>query len=114
MTRATVHELAITESMVSTVCEAVGAAKVTRVRLAIGKLSGVVPDAVSFCFDICTAGTPLEGARLEVEEIPARVRCRTCLTEGLLDDNIPLCRCGSADLDVLSGQELTIKEVEVF
>ena len=108
------HELAITENVVRTVCEAVGTtARVARVRLAIGKLSGVVPDAVSFCFDVCAAGTPLEGARLEVEEIPARVRCRTCRAEELLDDNIPLCRCGSADLDVLAGQELKIREVEV-
>ena len=108
------HELAITECVVRTVCEAVGTtARVARVRLAIGKLSGVVPDAVSFCFDVCAAGTPLEGACLEVEEVPARVRCRTCRAEELLDDNIPLCRCGSADLDVLAGQELKIREVEV-
>jgi hydrogenase nickel incorporation protein HypA/HybF len=98
---------------VRTVCEAVGTARVARVRLAIGKLSGVMPDAVSFCFDVCAAGTPLEGARLEVEEITARVRCRTCRAETLLDDDVPLCRCGSADLEVLSGQELKIKEVEV-
>lgn len=82
-------------------------------RLAIGRLSGVLPAAVSFCFEVCAAGTPLEGARLEVEEISARVRCRTCREEAPLDDNIPLCRCGSADLDVLTGQELKIREVEV-
>jgi hydrogenase nickel incorporation protein HypA/HybF len=40
-----------------------------------------------------------------VEEVPARVRCRTCSTEALLDDNIPLCRCGSADVQVLSGAQ---------
>jgi hydrogenase nickel incorporation protein HypA/HybF len=108
-----VHELAITEDVVRTVCEAVGTARVARVRLAIGTLSGVLPAAVSFCFEVCAAGTPLEGARVEVEEIPARVRCRTCREEALLDDNIPLCRCGSADVDVLTGQELRIREVEV-
>jgi hydrogenase nickel incorporation protein HypA/HybF len=107
------HELAITENVVRAVCEAVGAARVARVRLAIGKLSGVVPDAVSFCFDVCAAGTPLEGARLEVEEIAARVHCRSCSAETLLDDDIPLCRCGSADLEILAGQELKIREVEV-
>lgn len=108
------HELAVTESVVSTVCEYVGKARVVRVRLLVGKLSGVVPDAVSFCFDVCAAGTPCEGARLEVEEVSARVHCRVCNTELVLDDPIPLCTCGSADLDVLSGRELKIKEVEVL
>jgi hydrogenase nickel incorporation protein HypA/HybF len=107
------HELAITESLVSTVREHVGESKVVRVRLAIGKLSGVVPEAVSFCFDVCAAGTTLEGARLEVEEISARVRCRTCDAELVLEDATPLCTCGSADVDVLTGQELKIQEVEV-
>jgi hydrogenase nickel incorporation protein HypA/HybF len=107
------HELAITESLVSTVREHVGESKVIRVRLAIGKLSGIVPDAVSFCFDVCAAGTTLEGARLEVEEVSARVRCRSCDAEFALEDGIPLCTCGSADVDVLSGRELKIMEVEV-
>jgi hydrogenase nickel incorporation protein HypA/HybF len=107
------HELAITESLVCAVREHVGEAKVTRVRIVIGKLSGVVPDALSFCFDVCAAGTPLEGAVLELEEASARVHCRTCDAESLLDDAIPLCRCGSADVEVLSGRELKIREVEV-
>ena len=108
------HELAITQNLVSTVCERVGEAKVVRVRLAIGRLSGVVPDAVRFCFDVCSAGTALEGAQLEVDEVAARARCRTCGSEAELEDAIALCACGSADLEVLSGRELRIRDVEVI
>jgi hydrogenase nickel incorporation protein HypA/HybF len=108
-----VHELAITESIVSSVSEHVGKAKVMRIRLVVGNLSGVVPEAVRFCFDVCAAGTPLEGARLEVEEVVGRARCRSCERELVLRDPIPLCGCGSADLLVLSGQELKIQEVEL-
>jgi hydrogenase nickel incorporation protein HypA/HybF len=107
------HELAITESLVSTVCERVGDAKVSRVRLEVGKLSGVVPDAILFCFDVCTKGTALEGARLEIDEVVARAHCRDCDLETVIDDSIPLCTCGSANVALLSGQELRIKEVEV-
>ena len=107
------HELAITESLVSAVCERVGEAKVNRVRLVIGKLSGVVPDAVQFCFDVCTQGTPLEGAVLEIDEIEARAHCKECHLESVLSDSIPLCPCGSPNVALLSGQELRIKEVEV-
>jgi len=108
-----VHELAVTESVVSGVCEHVNGAKVTRVVLQIGKLSGVVPDAVRFCFDVCAAGTALEGSTLEIIELPGRARCRDCGTEVELEDAIVLCACGSANLKVLSGNELRIKEVEV-
>jgi hydrogenase nickel incorporation protein HypA/HybF len=56
-----VHELAITESVIEAITDRVGDIKVTRVLLEIGKLSGVVPDAVRFCFDIAADGTPLAG-----------------------------------------------------
>ena len=108
------HELAITENIVSSICARVGGSRVTRVRLVIGKLSGVVPESVRFCFDVCATGTPVEGAQLEVDEPPGRARCRTCGAETELPDAIPLCGCGSADLELLDGQQLLIKEVEVI
>ena len=57
------HELAITQSVVDAVTERTGDAPVAGVRLRVGRLSGVVPDSVRFCFDLVTDGTPLEGAR---------------------------------------------------
>lgn len=107
------HELAITESVVTAVAERVGIAKVLRVQLEIGKLSGVVPDAVRFCFDACAEGTSLAGATLEIVESPGRAQCRDCRADVILDDLIALCPCGSANLEFLGGQELRIKEVEV-
>jgi len=107
------HELAIMESVVEAVSERVGDTKVIRVRLEIGKLSGVVPDALRFCFDVSTEGTPLAGATLEIIENPGRAKCRQCLAEVELEDQIPLCACGSANLEFVSGEELKIQEVEV-
>ena len=107
------HELAVTESIVSGVCERVDGAKVVRVVLQIGKLSGVVPDAVRFCFDVCAAGTVMEGAELELLELEGRASCRDCQAEVRLQDIIGLCQCGSANLALLSGDELRVKEVEV-
>jgi hydrogenase nickel incorporation protein HypA/HybF len=107
------HELAITESVVSTVVDCVGGRKVTRVMLEIGKLSGVVPDALRFSFDVCTAGTQLESAELEIIEIEGRARCRACAGEVELPDFIAVCPCGGIDLEILSGDQLRIREVEV-
>jgi hydrogenase nickel incorporation protein HypA/HybF len=107
------HELAITESVVDGVAQRFGDSRVTRVVLEIGRLSGVVPDAIRFCFDVCAQGTPLQGAILEIVAVPARARCSACQSEFVIEDGIGLCACGSADLVFLSGQELKIKAVEV-
>ena len=107
------HELAITESIVESVQDHVRGAKVLRVVLVIGKLSGVVPDSVRACFEFCAEGTVLEGATLDIEETPGRGRCRDCEAQVELLDMIALCPCGSANLALLSGQELKIRSVEV-
>jgi hydrogenase nickel incorporation protein HypA/HybF len=107
------HELAITQSVVDTIAERTSGARVTLVRLDIGKLSGVVPDAVAFCFDLVANGTSLDGAQLEISEPVGRAQCRTCSTDFELDSLILLCPCGSADVDVLAGRELAIRSVEV-
>jgi hydrogenase nickel incorporation protein HypA/HybF len=107
------HELDITESIVAGVCERVGAARVLRVILEVGKLSQVVPDSIRFFFDVCTQGTSLEGAALEVLEVPGRARCRVCQAELEVNDWLMLCGCGSAELEVLAGQRLLVKAVEV-
>jgi hydrogenase nickel incorporation protein HypA/HybF len=108
------HELAITQSIVETVGERCAGARVTRVRLSIGKLSGVMPEAVQFCFELVAAGTPLADARLDIEEPGGWARCRSCGAEYATDDLILLCQCGSADVDVLHGESLTIQSVEVM
>lgn len=107
------HELAITESIVAAVTERMRDVPISRVRIEIGALSGIVADAVRFCFGPVTAGTPLEGARLEIDEPPGRMRCRRCGREFDTTDILALCGCGSAELDVLRGRELRIREVEV-
>lgn len=108
------HELSITQSVIDAVVEKMDGATVKSVRLEIGKLSGVVPDSVRFCFDVICAGTMLEGARLDIDETPGLARCRDCAGEFALDDLIMLCPCGSANVEILAGRQLRIKSVEVL
>src|SRR4051794_30779448 len=105
------HELAITQGVVDAVTARTGDDPVASVRLRVGRLSGVVPDAMRFCFELVTAGTPLEGAALEIEQPEGRGHCRTCGAEFLLPDPVLLCACGSADVEVLSGRELAVASV---
>ncbi len=107
------HELSITQSIVSTVVERMRDARICRVRVEVGKLSGVVPDSLQFCFEMASAGTTLEGARLEIIEPAGKGRCRDCGSDFETVEPLPLCDCGSADVELLAGQELRIREVEV-
>ena len=107
------HELAIAESVVEMVLECADGRPVSMVRLGVGQLAGVVPDSLDFCFELATLGTPLAGATLEIELQPGRARCRSCDQRFVLEDAFLLCRCGSADVELLSGRELTVKSVEV-
>jgi hydrogenase nickel incorporation protein HypA/HybF len=107
------HELAITQEIVDIACERAADARVTRIVIEIGKLSMVLPDAVRFCFEACTAETAANGAVLEIIETPGRGRCRKCQGEVVMEAVLSRCACGSTDLDWLSGEELKIKEMEV-
>ncbi|MBT2533876.1 hydrogenase maturation nickel metallochaperone HypA [Arthrobacter sp. ISL-48] len=107
------HELSIVQSLIDAVLDRTGGQAVTGVNLRIGPLSGVLPDALRFCFDVVSAGTTLAGARLEIDEPQGRGRCRTCGNAFLLPDMFLLCPCGSADVEVVSGRELMLMSVEV-
>ena len=107
------HELGITQNIIAIVSEHAQGKKVQRVLLEIGKLSAIMPDAVRFCFDICAKGTIVEGATLEIWEIPGMARCRQCGATIPLEKPFGVCECGSVQLDLITGEELKIKEIEV-
>ena len=108
------HELAITESIVATVVERMPDTPVRRRAAGDRRLSGVVPDAVRFCFDLVTAGTTLEGAELEIDEPGGRagvpdVRHRVRL--GRRARAVP--RAAARTSSCCRGRELRIRSVEV-
>jgi len=107
------HELSITQTVVTMVTQRMRDTRVCRIRLEVGQLSGLVPDAVRFCFEMVAAGTTCEGATLEIDEPPGKAACRTCGAAFETGEVLPLCDCGSADVEVQGGQELRIREVEV-
>lgn len=107
------HELAIAESVVEAVLERTADRRVTTVRLQVGRLSGVVPDALTFCFELAASGTALEGTALQIEQRTGRAHCRGCDRDFDVEDLILLCDCGSADVEVLAGRELNVMSVEV-
>jgi hydrogenase nickel incorporation protein HypA/HybF len=107
------HELSITTSIVDIVIDAAKGKRVTCVTLEVGVFSGVVPDAIAFCFDVVADGTPIEGAKLDIVVIPGQGQCRTCGEELAMADVLTPCVCGSRDVEVVRGNELKVKTMEV-
>lgn len=108
------HELGITSNIVAIVTEHAGEQQVKCVVLDIGKLSAIMPDAIRFCFDICSKDTLLEDAKLEINEIPGLGRCQSCGAEIELEEIFDLCSCGSNQVTCIAGEVLKIKEIEVY
>ncbi len=108
-----VHELSITRNIVEIARTHAEGRRVLRVRLAVGALSAVLPDAMRACFDVVTENTPLAGARLEIEEISGLARCLACGADFALPSTGAHCSCGQMDFRLLAGQELKITELEL-
>ena len=112
------HELSIALSLVDAACEkaaALGEVRVETVYVRLGPLSGLVKDALSFCFDAAARGSSIEGAHLEIEDVPAVVFCARCSAERELASASHLrCPvCGEPTPDVIAGRELELAALEV-
>lgn len=109
------HELAICGSIAEIVTRRAAERPVDVIYLRIGRLRQVVPETLRYCWDLVSADTELDGAVLEVEEVPASIVCNTCGSTSVLDD-LPLfvCSvCGGVDLDVVSGEEFLITAIDL-
>jgi hydrogenase nickel incorporation protein HypA/HybF len=112
------HELSLAHGIVEQVTQAAqeaNAVRVVSVQLKVGRLAGVEPGALLFCYDIATQGTPLEGSRLVIRDVPLVVWCAHCLKEVELDGvqsfRCPTCNtpCG----EIRQGREMEIESLEV-
>jgi hydrogenase nickel incorporation protein HypA/HybF len=111
------HEMSIAQSLLDVVNEEMrknNATVLKSVLVHIGQLSAIVPESLSFCFEIMTSGTELEGAKLNMEVIPLTGNCRGCGQTFEIKDYAFECPfCDGTDIKTLSGQELSIVEMEV-
>jgi hydrogenase nickel incorporation protein HypA/HybF len=109
-----VHELSIADRIVSIAAAHAAGRRVWKVEVKVGHLRQVVPSALEFAFELVAQGTPVEGAELEIETVPAAGICRDCGAESSLSAFPLSCsRCGGLDLEVTSGEELLVEALEL-
>jgi hydrogenase nickel incorporation protein HypA/HybF len=111
------HELSIAMGIVDAAVEESQrrGVRVSAVHLRLGALSGVVKDALLFSYEVACHGTPLEGTRLVIEELPVIVFCAQCRKmQELASMQLFQCpECGTPTMDVRQGKELEVFALEV-
>ena len=111
------HEASLVQSVLDTAfaqMQAQAASRVCRVRLRVGALAGVAPDALAFAFDALKQDTPAAEATLEVEFLPLRLHCPACDGEFAADDYPDACpMCGGWQTEARQGRELEIVGLEL-
>ena len=111
------HELSLAQSVVELIEAAAlreGFTRAHTVRLEIGALSCVEPEALRFAFESATAGSCAQGARLEILPVPGQGECPACSHQAAMDKLYDLCpACGTAPLRVLRGTEMRVRDLDV-
>ena len=110
------HEMSITRSILEIIGQKMAANNMSNLKkltLRVGELTAIEPEVLRFCFDSAIKGTRFDGAALIIEEVPLGGRCRECAGEFRItafDSRCP--KCGSTNIDRVSGDELDIISME--
>ncbi len=107
------HELGLCSSIVDAVSKRAGERPVAHVRVRVGRLHHVHPDAFDQSFAIAAMGTVAEDAAAELVLVPVRARCGECRASFECED-VPLAcpQCGSVETELLGGDELVLESIE--
>ncbi|MCX8161025.1 MAG: hydrogenase maturation nickel metallochaperone HypA [Candidatus Saccharicenans sp.] len=116
------HELSIVADLFTIIEEKASQAKasrVTKVRVLIGELSGVVPELFRSAFNSYKKGTIADRARLEIKITKVKFRCQSCGREIRTRDisapdfshSCPF--CGSKEVELISGRDLYLEKLEI-
>ena len=110
------HELGLISAMVKSIerlVEDQGLHEVKKIVLEVGELSGVVPHYMEACYPAAVYKTFMEKTVLELETIPGIVKCRSCGREFRAVSNDFHCPgCEGQDMEILSGNDVLIKEIQ--
>ncbi len=119
------HELSIAEAILDNITQIVDQQKidktvkqikrVTRINIELGNYSGIIAESLKFCFPLVAENTIAAKARLNIKNIPLCLKCDKCLSTSFPKDFIMMCpKCDSTEVTILSGQEFTIKSIDII
>ncbi|MGA2208564.1 MAG: hydrogenase maturation nickel metallochaperone HypA [Acidimicrobiales bacterium] len=107
------HELGLCEAILDAVERRAGDRPVARVRVRVGQLHHVHPEAFEQSFSLVAAGSVADSAAAELVLIPIMGRCLSCSSAFESAEPIVACpSCGSLEVEQSGGDELTLESIE--
>ena len=111
------HEFSVAESLVEIVrgaAEKENMNSVQVVRLRVGRLACIDPEALAMAYQLLTEKTPLESSRLDITRVDPRAACRDCGHEFEFPQDFAACcpECDSVHINLLQGREMTLDSIE--
>ncbi|MBI5325272.1 MAG: hydrogenase maturation nickel metallochaperone HypA [Ignavibacteriae bacterium] len=110
------HEVSIAQEIIDIVNEYLPSENgntVKTVKVDIGEFSNILPEALSFGFEVLTCNSELKGVELIINKIPLMIGCKNCGKRTQLEEPFFFCsKCESADVEILSGIEMKVTEIE--
>jgi hydrogenase nickel incorporation protein HypA/HybF len=111
------HELSIAMSIIELAEEEAEqrGVQITAIHLKLGKLSGVVKEALLASYEMASDDSPLKGSRLVIEEIPVVVVCPTCRAQRPISSIQLFCcaECGTPTSEIVQGKEIEVVALEI-
>ena len=111
------HELAVTKGLLK-ICleegEEYKVKKINKINIKVGELTDLVPDCISYYFNIVAKGTIAENTEINVERIPVEINCNECGYKGIIGKNNYICpKCNGIRYEITKGREFYLDTMEV-
>jgi len=110
------HEMSIAMNIVDIAVQtakANKAKKINSISVEVGALSGVVPEALEFCFEAATQNTMAQGSQLEIIFLKAEAHCQKCGTKFETDQFLNICPSCGEQVFASGGRKLQVKAINV-
>jgi len=114
------HELHVTKSIFQIVLKHAIKGNVNcvhSVNLEIGALSDLQSEWLQRYFDRLSRGTVVEGAKLKITRVPTVFECNRCQQsfeiDSLLEHDLSCPHCQCREVNMISGREYYVKNMEV-
>jgi hydrogenase nickel incorporation protein HypA/HybF len=111
------HEMSIIQNILDDVEQSLSKAeysKVINIKIKVGEFIALDPSSLQFCYKALTNGTKFENTELLIEIIPLTGICNNCKQQININNFLFVCgECASDNIEIISGQELILSEINV-
>jgi hydrogenase nickel incorporation protein HypA/HybF len=111
------HEIGIMEQTLNIAIDYAtkeNATEIKEMTVCIGKMSGVVPEALQFAFDVIIKGTIAENSTLKIELLPVICYCDNCQQKFQPHEWFFQCpNCHQFTNNIIQGKEIQLISLEI-